>query len=78
MSETMAVPPAVPSLENSSMPVVLVVALKYSLPLKTVKFAGLELAVVVARFATSTVPALVPSDFQSSVPVVPSLALKNT
>src|SRR5690606_6711207 len=74
------VPTVVPSVRHSSLPlpgeVVPSEARKYSLPLYSTMYCGLELEVPLQMSATITVPAAVPSVFHSSVPVDPSLALK--
>ena len=76
MSATSNVPPAVPSVRQSSEPVAPSLAVKKTRPFAAVNNPGFELADPGAMSATSVVPAAVPSLRQSSVPVLGSVAAK--
>ena len=75
---TNTVPAAVPSLFQSSRPLVPSLAAKNSVPLTLVRELGEELLLPLTISFTNTVPSAVPSLFQSSRPFVPSSAVKNS
>ncbi len=79
MSLTNTVPAAVPSLFQSSLPLMPSLAEKNSVPFTLVRNAGIESPAPAMMSFTNTVPAAVPSLFQSSKPLPPpSLAEKNS
>ena len=77
ISDTIAVPPGVPSVFQSSEPLTPSSAAKNRVPFNPVKERGNEPSAPARMSATSTVPGPDPSLFQSSSPLTPSSATKN-
>src|SRR4051794_27266755 len=75
---TAAVPEEVPSLFQSTLPVVPSSVRKNSVPLILTSEVGEELLLPGTISFTRLVPAAVPSLLQSSTPLVPSLTVKNS
>ncbi len=69
-------PALVPSVDQSSMPLVPSLAAKYKRPLTLVSELGSEPVKPGSKSRTWTVPALVPSLFHNSEPLLPSVARK--